>query len=70
MDAWGSNYKLSKVQSIVGISQLRKIDKYNKKRRNVAFQRNGMLGKYNKYFSLPIFDRTYYSIYNYYTIFT
>ena len=68
MDAWGSNYKLSKVQSNVGISQLKKVDKYNEKRRRVAFQRNSMLEKYNKYFSLPIFDKNYYSIYTYYTI--
>lgn len=68
MDSWGSNYKLSKVQSSVGISQLKKVDKYNEKRRRVAFQRNSMLEKYNKYFSLPIFDKNYYSIYTYYTI--
>ena len=68
MDVWGSNYKLSKVQSNVGISQLKKVDKYNEKRRRVAFQRNSMLEKYNKYFSLPIFDKNYYSIYTYYTI--
>ncbi|MGM9850173.1 MAG: aminotransferase class I/II-fold pyridoxal phosphate-dependent enzyme [Bacilli bacterium] len=68
MDAWGSNYKLSKVQSNAGISQLKKVDKYNEKRRRVAFQRNSMLEKYNKYFSLPIFDKNYYSIYTYYTI--
>ncbi len=68
MDAWGSNYKLSKVQSSVGISQLKKIDKYNKKRRKVALQRNNMLKKYSKYFSLPVFDEIYYHIYTYYTI--
>lgn len=68
MDAWGSNYKLSKVQSIVGISQLRKIDKYNNKRRSVAFQRNKILEKYTRYFSLPIYGDNYYSIYTYYTI--
>lgn len=68
MDAWGSNYKLSKVQSSVGISQLKKIDKYNEKRRRVAYQRNNMLEKYNKYFSLPVFDNIYHSIYSYYTI--
>lgn len=68
MDAWGSNFKLSRVQCAVGIEQIKKLDRLNSKRINVAKQRNKMLDKYSKYINLPIYDENYVSIYTYYTI--
>lgn len=68
MDAWGSNFKLSKVQCSVGIEQLKKIDVLNKKRINVALQRNEMLKKYQSEYIIPVYDQKYLSIYTYYTV--
>ena len=42
-NSWGSNYKMTKVQAAVGLVQLRRLDKMNKKRRDAAARRYKLL---------------------------
>ncbi len=65
---YGTNYRLSRVQCSVGLTQLKKLDKNNKKRMKIAQERNKMLEKYkDKLYIEPI--QTHISnIYTYYNV--
>ncbi len=65
---WGSNFRMTRVQSSVGLSQIDNIDKLNIQRRNVAIERNNMFSHYKIDFRLPEYEEDAYSIYTYYTI--
>lgn len=67
MQFLGHNYRMTDIQAALGISQLRKLDKFVQKRRNIAktYQK---IFKRNPYFDIPV-EKTYaYSSYHLYPI--
>lgn len=64
---YGTNYKLSRVQCAVGLSQLKKLDKNNKKRIKVALYRNQLL-KYESNIYIPQPKNDNKEIYTYYNV--
>ena len=64
---YGTNYKLSRVQCAVGISQLKKLDKNNNKRIRVALERNELLKNEDNIY-LPYPQKDCKDIYTYYNV--
>ncbi len=65
---WGTNFRMTRVQCSLGISQIKNIDKLNIKRRKVAIERNSMFRKNRIDFKLPEYEREALPIYTYYTL--
>lgn len=42
-DAWGTNYRMNKIQAAVGLVQLSRLDEMNSMRREAAYRRNALL---------------------------
>ena len=63
---YGTNYKLSRVQCAVGISQLKKLDKNNDKRIKVALDRNELLRYEDNIYTIS--SKNSKDIYTYYNV--
>ncbi|MDO5557023.1 MAG: DegT/DnrJ/EryC1/StrS family aminotransferase [Clostridia bacterium] len=64
---YGSNYKLSRVQCAVGLTQLKKFDKYNNKRIKIGQHRDKLLNEYKEYIYIEKYKNIK-NIYTYYNI--
>ena len=58
---YGYNYRLSDLQCALGISQLKQLDKFIKKRKEIADFYNDFFGKYPQIFQIPIVNKKKYS---------
>ena len=58
---YGYNYRLSDLQCALGISQLKQLDKFIKKRKEIADFYNDFFGNYPQIFQIPIVDKKKYS---------
>ncbi len=65
---YGTNYKLSRVQCAVGLSQLKKLDRNNRKRIRIAQNRNKILEQYKDKVYIEKYDKNIINIYTYYNI--
>lgn len=65
---YGTNYKLSRVQCAVGLSQLSKLEKNNQKRIKVAKDRNKLLEKYKDKIYIEKDDTNIKNVYTYYNV--
>ena len=63
-----TNYKLSRVQCAVGLSQLSKLEKNNQKRIKVAKDRNKLLEKYKDKIYIEKDDTNIKNVYTYYNV--
>jgi len=66
-EGWGSNYKMNKIQAVVGLVQLNRLDEMNNRRRQAAQRRSGLLKDVHE-LTLPYEPPNYEHVYYVYTI--
>jgi len=64
----GMNYRLSDINCALGISQIRKIDKFIKKRKIIADSYNNFFSKHKKYINTPTYNKDNTSAYHLFLI--
>ena len=67
MQELGFNYRLTDIQAALGISQLKKLDRFIERRREIAANYN-LYFKNNPYFDIPAERKLVYSAYHLYQI--